>query len=228
VSERVGTPIPTPDRSLARPFRTGALTSLTVGRQNNTRHRAVDGTSAASVVSEHDVMSRRPVALGVSLAVHVGLVALVLGVTTEMSARAYPRTIQLNGRSQERLQGRDLMFEVLAGDGIPIRLTSAGGDAAVGLAWWTPSVGLWLATDRLPVNLSGRTLQVAMSVGDDIQHRIGTIEIDEDGSGRIVADWIVDRPAPGTPITLSVSEAGSSWWRRQPTTALAGTSAMRE
>ena len=173
-------------------------------------------------------MSHRPLALGVSLAVHVGLVALVVAAAARMSAEAAPRAIQLNGQSQDRQPGRDLLLDVLSADGVPIHLASTGGDDAVGLAWWSPSVGLWLATDRLPPALAGRSLHVAMQVGDDARQRIGTIEIDEDGSGRIVAAWITERPAGGTPVTLTVSETDSTWRWREPATALAGTAAMRK
>ncbi len=173
-------------------------------------------------------MSRRPLAFGVSLAVHVGLVVLVVAAAARMSAEAPPRTIQLTGRSQDRQPGRDLLVEVLRANGMPIHLASTSGDAAVGLAWWSPSVGLWLATDRLPPALSGRSLHVALQVGDDARNRIGTIRIDEDGSGRIVAAWVTERPAAGTRITLTVSEADSSWRWRQPPATLTGTAAMRK
>lgn len=173
-------------------------------------------------------MSHRPLALGVSLVVHVALVAFVVSAAARMSAAADPRAIQLNGRSQDRQPGRDLLLEVLSADGVPIHLASTGGDGGVGLAWWSPSVGLWLATDRLPPALAGRSLHVAMQVGDDTRQRIGTIAIDEEGSGRIVAAWITERPAAGTPVTLTLSEADSTWRRREPAAMLAGTAAMRK
>ena len=103
-------------------------------------------------------MRRRSVALWLSVTGHLGIGVLVAVLTSERSHGAgaldtveSPRTIQLSGKSRERLPGRDVLLEVLNGDGMPIRLTSTTGDAAVGLAWWTPSVGLWLAVDDLPV-----------------------------------------------------------------------------
>jgi hypothetical protein len=178
-----------------------------------------------NVVSKH-IMSHRPLALGVSLAVHVALVALVVAAAARISAETAPRTIQLNGRSQDRQPGRDLLLDVLSADGVPIHLASTGGDDAVGLAWWSPSVGLWLATDRLPPTLAERALHVAMQVGDNTRQRIGTIAIDEHGSGRIVAAWVTERPAPGTPVTLTISEADSTWRWREPAAMLVGTAAM--
>jgi hypothetical protein len=170
-------------------------------------------------------MSRRPLALGVSLIAHVGLVAIV--VVSAAHRRAGPHTIQLNGEPQERQAGRDMLFEVLRGDGIPIRLTSATGDSAVGLAWWSPSVGLWLATDRVSATPSGGSLRVSMQIGSGTPKRIGVMDINDDGAGRIVAVWADARPPAGTPVTLTVSERGSLWRWREPPTALAGTTPMR-
>jgi hypothetical protein len=172
-------------------------------------------------------MRRHPLAFGLSLALHLGLGAIVVMTTARMSADAGPRTIQLNGTRQERQAGRDALFEVLRGDGMPIHLASASGDAAVGLAWWSPAAGLWLATDRLPHALSGRRLQVTLQVGDEAPTRIGPMAIDGDGSGRIVAVWNRARPAPGTPVTLTVSESESMWGWRPPATVLAGAAPMR-
>lgn len=172
-------------------------------------------------------MRRRPIALGVSLVAHVGLALVVLS-TARMDADESPRTVQLNGTRQDRQAGRDVLLDVLRGEGMPIHLASATGDAAVGLALWTPSVGMWLAIDRLPSAYAARSLQVSMQVGRGTPKAIGTMNIDEDGSGRIVAAWVNERPAPGTPITLTVSERDSVWGWRQPSPALTGTSPMRE
>jgi hypothetical protein len=111
---------------------------------------------------------------------------------------------------------------------MPIHLTSTSGDAAVGLAWWSPSVGLWLAIDRLPAAPSGRRLEVSLRVGSDTLEPVGTIDIDEHGSGRIVAVWTIARPAAGTPVTLTVSEPGSVWRFLRPRAALVGSAPMRK
>jgi hypothetical protein len=170
-------------------------------------------------------MPLRSVAFGLSLLVHGGLVAAI--VTVQMSADAAPRTIQLNGTRQERQAGRDLLHEVLVRPGIPIRLTSPVGNAAVGLAWWSPTVGLWLAADRLPASVSNRSLQVAMQVDGGAAVPIGEMNVDDEGSGRIVAAWVQPRPAPGVRVSLIVSDAGSLLRWRDPMTMIAGTAAMR-
>jgi hypothetical protein len=173
--------------------------------------------------------------LWLSVTGHLGIGVLVAVLTSERSHGAgaldtveSPRTIQLSGKSRERLPGRDVLLEVLNGDGMPIRLTSTTGDAAVGLAWWTPSMGLWLAVDDLPVAPSGRRLEVSLRVGSNMLKPIGTIDIDEHGSGRIVAVWTTERPAPGIPITLTVSEPGSVWRFIRPREALVGSAPMRK
>src|SRR6188508_2712647 len=133
-------------------------------------------------------MRRRSVALWLSISIHVGIGAFVVAWTSERSqgagaldATESPRTIQLSGKFRERLPGRDVLLEVLNGDGMPIRLTSTTGEAAVGLAWWSPSVGLWLAVDDLSAAPSGRRLEVALRVGSDTVESVGTIDIDEHG-----------------------------------------------
>lgn len=177
-------------------------------------------------------MTHRPLAFGVSLAMHAGLVVLLGVSSARLGADADdvptgPRTIQLNGRPQDRQAGRDLLSEVLRGSGIPIRLTSATGDAAVGLAWWSPHVGLWLAADLLPASFSGTSLHVALRIGDAAAVSMGEMHIDDEGSGRIVVAWTHARPTPDTPISLTVSGPGSLLgWRRSSLT-LTGTTAMR-
>jgi hypothetical protein len=57
-------------------------------------------------------------------------------------------SMPLRGDQRERHAGRDRLYEILsARDGVKVRLTSPSGDRAVGLAWWSPSRGLWLAVD---------------------------------------------------------------------------------
>jgi hypothetical protein len=180
-------------------------------------------------------MRRRSVALWLSILVHVGIGVFVAALTSERSegaaaldAAESPQTIQLSGKPRERLRGRDVLLEVLSGDGMPIRLKSTTGDAAVGLAWWSPSVGLWLAVDDMPAAPSGRRLEASLRVGSGARDPIGTIEIDEHGSGRIVAVWTAERPAADTPITLTVSEPGSLWRFLGPRSVLTGSAPMQE
>lgn len=190
------------------------------------------GPYRGPVVSKHDVMTRLPLAFGVSLAVHAGLVVLLVSTAARLGANEGgvpegPRTIQLNGRPQERQAGRDMLSEVLRGDGVPVRLTSPTGGAAVGLAWWSPHVGLWLAADRLPASLSGRSLHVTLQIDDATAIAIGDMHIDEEGSGRIVTAWAHTRPSRGTPVSLIVSDPGSVPGGRSPSMTLRGSAQMR-
>ena len=169
-------------------------------------------------------MQHRHVALWVSVAVHVGIGALV--VTSARLAVASARTIQLNGTRAERGPGRDVLLDVLAGNGMALRLTRITDDAAVGLAWWSPTVGLWLAVDRLAAADAGKSFDVTLQVGEEPAERIGRIDIDEAGSGRIVSTWAIAYPPAGTPVTLAVTERDTLRWRRSQT-VLAASAPMR-
>jgi hypothetical protein len=171
---------------------------------------------------------RRSIALWLSLSMHLGIGAIAVVLSSGLTNGATPRTIQLSGKSAERVPGRDVLFEVLNGDGMPIHLKSATGDASIGLAWWSPAVGLWLAVDRLPAAPERRRLEVALQVGSQNSKPIGTIDVDEHGSGRIVVIWPTDRPAPETPVSLTVSVPGSFWPFARSLPALAGAAPMRK
>lgn len=163
------------------------------------------------------------------LVVAVVLVALSVGGTSGVGrAAGRPRVLQLSGPDHQRPAGPDPLFEILnASDGMPIHLAATGADASVGLAWWSPSTGLWLAVDRLPSSRSNRTLHLTLRVGDGEATTIGPIEIDANGAGKIIAIWTSAPPVTGTSVTLEVSEAGSRWLTH-PSLALAGTASVRE
>jgi hypothetical protein len=169
-------------------------------------------------------MQHRHVALWVSVAMHVGIVALIVAWARPSVAR--PRTIQLNGSRAERGPGRDVLLDVLRGNGMPLRLTSLTGDAAVGLAWWSPAVGLWLAVDRLAAADAGDSFDVTVQVGEGPMQRVGKIDIDETGSGRIVSTWAIAYPPAGTPVTLAVSPRDARDGRR-PAPMLTASAPMR-
>lgn len=139
---------------------------------------------------------------------------------------AAPRAIQLNGERAERGFGRDVLHDVLKGAGMPLRLTSLTGDDAVGLAWWSPSVGLWLAIDRVAEADADQSFEVTLQVGEGPAARVGRIDIDETGSGRIVSAWSGAYPAAGTPVTLTVSRLRFPQWR-PPVAVVTATTPMR-
>jgi hypothetical protein len=130
---------------------------------------------------------------------------------------------QLTGNRATRPAGRDALQDILsAPDGTMIRLTSDGAGDAVGLACWSPSIGLWLAIDRLPPR-SGRSLRVWVREPDGGERPIGRIEVDETGSGRVIALW--DTPeAPTRLVTLQVSASGTLWPFTRQAVVLQGSS----
>lgn len=146
------------------------------------------------------------VSAGVHATILLGIVALAGSVAADN------RTIRLNGTPAEREAGRDVLLEVLSGAGISLRLTSQGDEQTVGLAWWSPRVGLWLAVDQLPPERAGESLVVTLQVGDGPAERVGRMDIDETGSGRIVSAWSGDYPPAGTPVTLQISEPAALPW----------------
>lgn len=121
-------------------------------------------------------------------------------------------SMQLRGDQRERPAGRDRLYEILsARDGVKVRLTSPSGDPAVGLAWWSPSRGLWLAIDLANAH-AGETLQAWLDEDDGSRTRLASVEIGADGSGRVVAAWDEgDMPAHAGPITMTVTRTRSLW-----------------
>jgi hypothetical protein len=180
------------------------------------------------------MFSRRPMALLVSLVVHTACLSLVslgtLGATgagaafsRDSSSAFESGWLQLRGRAAMRPAGRDALLAILsARDGVMIRLSSPRGEA-VGLASWSASTGMWLALDRLPPN-SPRTLQIWSRIGTDPRKLIGTIEVDADGSGRIVGIWS-SPPFPTGVVRLEVSQGIRIWPFGTGTIVLEGASA---
>lgn len=169
-------------------------------------------------------MRQRVIALWVSAGLHLAvLVALVLLAGNQGVAA---RTIQLNGSRVARDMGRDMLAEVLRGVGMSLRLESTESNDAVGLAWWSPAVGMWLAVDRLPTTMNGESLDVFLQIADGDPERIGSMEIDDTGSGRIVSVWEATYPPAGTPITLMVAERRRLRWSESDV-LLTGVAPMR-
>jgi hypothetical protein len=121
-------------------------------------------------------------------------------------------TMQLRGDQRERRAGRDLLYEILsARDGVKVRLTSPSGEPVVGLAWWSPSRGMWLAVDLANAH-AGETLQAWLNDDDSSRTRLASVEIGADGSGRIVTAWDEDdMPRHAGPITLTLTSPRGPW-----------------
>lgn len=132
---------------------------------------------------------------------------------------------QLAGRSGgPRGLGRDAMQAVLsAPDGTMIRLRSSTGGAAVGLACWSPSVGLWIAVDQMPPG-TPRSLTVWLRAEDAHRRSLGRIELDASGSGRVIAVW--NEPASlGDQVTLEVATSARLWPLTRSNVVLHGSTA---
>jgi hypothetical protein len=90
-----------------------------------------------------------------------------------------------------------------------VRLTSPIGHEAVGLAWVSPSVGMWFALD-LVTSHPGETLKT-WRLGET-RHSLAAITLDADGSGRIIAVWEGRNRDPfPQPVTLEVTAQRGFW-----------------
>jgi hypothetical protein len=121
-------------------------------------------------------------------------------------------SMQLRGDQRERREGRDRLYEILsARDGVKVRLTSPSGEPVVGLAWWSPSRGMWLAVDLANAH-AGETLQAWLNEDDGSRTRLASVEIGADGSRRVVAAWGEgDMPTHAGRITLTVTRTRGPW-----------------
>jgi hypothetical protein len=168
-------------------------------------------------------LPRSWLAAAISGALHVALGAALVFVfaapdrlaaaSSSVSSVANRRgSMQLRGDQRERREGRDRLYEILsARDGVKVRLTSPTGEPAVGLAWWSPSRGMWLAVDLANAH-TGETLQAWLNDNDGSRTRLASVEIGADGSGRIVATWDDgDLRAHAGPITLTLTSPRGLW-----------------
>jgi hypothetical protein len=168
-------------------------------------------------------LPRSWLAMAISGALHVALGAALVfafaapdrlaAASSSASSVANRRgSMQLRGDQRARREGRDRLYEILsARDGVKVRLTSPSGDPAVGLAWWSPSRGLWLAVDLAHAH-AGETLQAWLNDDDGSRTRLASVEIGADGSGRVVAAWDEgDMPAHAGPITMTVTRPRGLW-----------------
>jgi hypothetical protein len=133
-------------------------------------------------------------------------------------------TQQLKGDQAKRAVGRDRLFEILsADDAVRVRLTSPTGDPAVGLAWWSPSRGMWLAVD-LAHPYAGQSLRAWEGRRERARPSVASVELDAKGSGRVVAVWSGSNElAPTDPITLTVTAQRGIWPFVQTSVVLTGT-----
>jgi hypothetical protein len=177
--------------------------------------------------------TRSSLALVASCAVHGLLAAVtlfaapVLGLPRETgpgSLADQEGVLQLRGDQAARAAGRDRLYEVLsASDGVKVRLTSPDQvDQSVGLAWWSPSRGVWLAIDRA-ASVAGETVQVWRASAGESRTRVADVVLDDTGSGRVVATWPDPvGPEPDAQLILEVTGSRSPWLFARPAPFLRG------
>jgi hypothetical protein len=90
-----------------------------------------------------------------------------------------------------------------------VRIVLAPVDAGVptrGLAWWSPSRGLWIAVDAAGKAAIGRTVQLSLGIPGRRPISPGVVYIHPDGSGRMLAVGDLASLVPRTGvITLSAT-----------------------
>lgn len=135
---------------------------------------------------------------------------------------------QLRGDDPKKALGRDRLYEILdADDAVRVRLTSPAGDPVVGLAWWSPSRGMWLAID-LATAYAGQTLQAFEGDGGRSGPPVARVELDSRGSGRVVAAWSSPKSVASTgSVTLTVTARRGVWPFNQTPMVLTGTGQAR-
>lgn len=173
--------------------------------------------------------SRRPLAALASMVIHVVLAVVVVAISSRAAARGAASDQQplgwqqLVGDAPRRSVGPDALEAILgAPDGVAIRLLSTNGTDAVGLAWWSPSQGMWLAVDRVDQAARRRRFDLWVRTGS-ARSPLGTIEIDEHGSGRMIARLTSPAPPSGFAVTLDVTPQRRAWVWRASSPVLTGT-----
>jgi hypothetical protein len=106
-------------------------------------------------------------------------------------------------------EGNGHLFDVLAApDGMRVLLASPNPRGhAKGLAWWSSSNGIWLAGDDLAPLPADRTYQLWVVPSERDAINLGTLHIDREGSGRMLATggWLLTVP-PDSPLKLLLTE----------------------
>ena len=107
-------------------------------------------------------------------------------------------------------EGRGHLYDILAAPDVTRVLLVAPlpRGRARGLAWFSPSRGIWLAVDGLVSPSGDRAFQLTASVAERGPIRLATVRVDPDGSGRMASAgaWIDTLPRGG-PLVFTVSDA---------------------
>jgi hypothetical protein len=168
------------------------------------------------MVSASWLISRPAGAAALSAGFHVTLLVTVwiisaqgaeFGIAGEATSRSAMRWRQLEGASKQSV-GSNALFDVLAApDVVRIVLSPVGPDVPTrGLAWWSPSHGLWFAVDAVDKAAIGHTVELWFGIPGQKPIRPGVVYVHPDGSGRMlaIADVASLVPQNGV-ITLSLT-----------------------
>jgi hypothetical protein len=127
--------------------------------------------------------------------------------------------------------GYDPLRAVLsAPDVVRVVLAPVGGRSdGQGLAWWSPSTGLWFAVDGLGVPPSRTRYRLRLTFGSGGRTTPGFIQIDSDGSGRMIA---VPRSPISVPpqdeVVFELVEQRGGWFSRSTEVLLSGSLVRRD
>ena len=100
------------------------------------------------------------------------------------------------------------VVEVLnAPDAVRVILSPAAPDVSgKGLAWWSPTKGIWLAVDRLRPPPTGRRHHLWIVHRDGPAVQVGFLGVNPQGSGRILALTRDGEPPIAGPVMLVITE----------------------
>jgi hypothetical protein len=149
-------------------------------------------------------------ALLLSAAIHSAVIGVVAMASLSPSTLGVFSWQQLEGQSESRT-GSNALVEILgAPDAVRIVVSpTRAGDGTQGLAWWSPSRGLWFAIDGAPPPARERAFVLWLHLPGQPPISPGVIDIHADGSGRMVSrgDLSSMTPRAGV-VTLSAGING--------------------
>ena len=114
---------------------------------------------------------------------------------------------QFEGDSKPMIDSNALFRVLAAPDVVRIVLSPADADVPTrGLAWWSPSRGLWFAVDAAGTAAIGHTVELSLGIPGRKPMSPGAVYIQPEGSGRMLAvgDLASLMPHRGV-ITLGVT-----------------------
>ncbi len=152
----------------------------------------------------------RRLGAALSIGLHASLVLAIWLAATREAPGGQSSTWHSPDRSTLDGEGRGHLFDILAAPDVRRVLLGAPlpRGRAKGLAWFSPSHGIWLAVDDLVSSSGDRAFQLTARVAGRQPIGLGTVRVDPDGSGRMASfgAWINALPSGG-PLVFTVSDA---------------------